>query len=85
MEPWEPEALRNVSARMYQRWAAAQIDDLRLNIEDTRRVIEESRKLLDRLAAKPGANEPLGSEKPQRFGPDRISGGSYLSDRSAAS
>lgn len=58
MDPWEPDYFLNESARLYQRRAAAQIADLRSNIEDTRRVIEESRKLLDRLFAKSGAIHP---------------------------
>lgn len=58
MEPWEPDDYFNISARLYQERAVVHIDNLRSDIEETRRIIEESRKLLDRLAAKSGAIVP---------------------------
>ncbi|ESY79870.1 hypothetical protein X739_30115 [Mesorhizobium sp. LNHC220B00] len=45
----------NESARVHNRRAAAQINDLRWTIEEPRRVIEESRKLLHRLAGESDA------------------------------
>ncbi|MGY2991534.1 hypothetical protein ACVWWD_000341 [Mesorhizobium sp. URHB0026] len=58
MGPWELDHLVHEQARLYQRRAEAQVADLRSTIDETRRVIQKSRKLLDRLAAKPGAIVP---------------------------
>lgn len=52
MDPWEPDDYFNVTARLYQQRAVAHVENLRSDIDETRRVIEESRKLLERLAAR---------------------------------
>lgn len=58
MTMWEHDILFLETARLCQKRALAEVEDLHSTIGETRRIIAESRKLLERLSDKAGATQP---------------------------